>query len=457
MQEQHGIYITLVSKLYPMSATSFKRVVIIGGGFAGIELAKSLSKEIFEVYLIDKNNYHTFQPLLYQVATSALEAEAIAYPIRKLFKGKKNLYFRLGEVTHVDTDNKVVEFGKESISYDYLVVATGAVTNFFDNEGLSLSAMSMKSAIEALDLRSLVLQSFERALANNNPRKRQGLMNFVIAGAGPTGVELAGALGELKQKVLPKDYPELDINLMNIYLVQSGDRVLPLLSPKSSDRAQKYLEKLGVTVVLNTRVLDYHGDYVQTNTEEDIIAKTLIWTAGVKGSPIDQMNNQVITKGNRISVDAYNRLIGQDNVFAIGDVACMELEDYPSGHPMVAPVAMQQGKHLAKNLKRIEKNQPLLPFQYKDKGAMATVGKNKAVVEIGKMKIGGALAWFIWMAVHLMSLVGFRNKLVTFFNWTKNYFNSDRGMRLILSKTDIVEEKREKLRQWRKSLASAKE
>ncbi|MCC5922293.1 MAG: NAD(P)/FAD-dependent oxidoreductase [Crocinitomicaceae bacterium] len=436
-----------------MSVKKLKRVVIIGGGFAGIELAKSLCKKVFEVYLVDKNNYHTFQPLLYQVATSALEAEAIAYPIRKLFKGKKNLYFRLGEVTHVDTTKNIVLLGKESLEYDYLVVATGAVTNFFGNEGLSLSAMSMKSAIEALDLRSLVLQSFERALANNNPRKRQGLMNFVIAGAGPTGVELAGALGELKQKVLPKDYPELDINQMNIYLVQSGDRVLPMLSPKSSQRAQKYLEQLGVTVVLNTRVLDYHGDYVQTNTDEDIIAKTLIWTAGVKGNPIAHMNGSTtVTKGNRISVDVYNRVIGLGNVFAIGDVASMQLEDFPSGHPMVAPVAMQQGVHLARNLKNLETNQLTTPFKYKDKGAMATVGKNKAVVEIGKMKLGGVLAWFIWMAVHLMSLVGFRNKLVTFFNWTKNYFNSDRGMRLILSKGDIIEERRERVRRWRKSL-----
>lgn len=438
-----------------MSLKQLKRVVIIGGGFAGIELAKSLSKDIFEVYLIDKNNYHTFQPLLYQVATSALEAEAIAYPIRKLFKGKKNLYFRLGEVSNVDTNENFVELGKERLSYDYLVVATGAVTNFFGNEGLSLSAMSMKSAIEALDLRSLVLQSFERALANNNPRKRQGLMNFVIAGAGPTGVELAGALGELKQKVLPEDYPELDLNLMNIYLVQSGSRVLPMLSEKSSERAKKYLEKLGVTVVLNTRVLDYHGDYVQTNKEEDIIAKTLIWTAGVKGNPIEGMTGQLITKANRIAVDAFNKIKDLNNVFAIGDVACMEQDGYPSGHPMVAPVAMQQGKHLAKNLKKMETNQELIPFSYKDKGAMATVGKNKAVVEIGKMKIGGVLAWFIWMAIHLMSLVGFRNKLVTFFNWTKNYFNSDRGMRLILSKTDVLEERREKLRKWRKSLIKA--
>lgn len=426
------------------------RVVVIGGGFGGIQVAKKLAKKDFQVVIIDKNNYHIFQPLLYQVATSVLEAESIAYPIRKIFKRSGNVYFRQGEVTAIQPENNTIELGNDEMEYDHLVIASGAKTNFFGNEGLTISAMPMKNVLEALDLRSMILQNFEKTLRNSNERKRQGMMNIVIAGAGPTGVELAGALGELKQHVLPKDYPELDFDQMNVYIVQSGDRVLPMLSEKSSARAKKYLEKLGVTVVLNTRVLDFFGDYVQTNTDQDIIARTLIWTAGVIGNPVEGLGSESVNRGGRIEVDEFNRVKGYENIYAIGDVASMVSEDYPRGHPMVAPAAMQQGSHLAKNLIRSINNKPKIPFKYKDKGAMATVGKNKAVVEMKKMKLGGSPAWFIWMAVHLMSLVGFRNKMITFFNWTKNYFNSDRGMRLIITKFDLYEQKRKRKKQWQK-------
>ncbi|MDX1652465.1 MAG: NAD(P)/FAD-dependent oxidoreductase [Brumimicrobium sp.] len=424
------------------------RVVIVGGGFGGIQLAKTLSGKDFQVIIIDKNNYHTFQPLLYQVATSVLEAESIAYPIRKIFKRANNVYFRLGEVTRVIPEENKLILGSDELYYDHLVIATGAKTNFFGNEGLTISAMPMKEILEALDLRSMILQNFEKTLRNSNERKRQGMMNIVIAGAGPTGVELAGALGELKEHVLPKDFPELDFKQMNIYLVQSGDRVLPALSEKSSERAKKYLEKLGVDVVLNTRVLDFFGDYVQTNTGNDIIARTLIWTAGVIGNPIEGMEDKIVG-GGRIQVDHFNRIEGTKNIYAIGDVAGMCSEELPMGHPMVAPAAIQQGKNLGKNLLRQLKGKPMKPFRYKDKGAMATVGKNKAVVEVGSTKLGGTFAWFIWMAVHLMSLVGFRNRLVTFFNWTKNYFSSDRGMRLIINKFDLHEEKKERKKRWK--------
>jgi NADH dehydrogenase len=427
-----------------------KRVVIIGGGFGGIEIAKTLMNKSIQVVIVDKNNYHTFQPLLYQVATSVLEAESIAYPIRKIFSKSKNVFFRLGEVTKVDYNENKILFGNDELFYDYLVVATGAKTNFFGNEGLTISAMPMKSILEALDLRSMILQNFEHALLNANERKRQGMMNIVIAGAGPTGVELAGALGELKLKVFPKDYPEIDLSLMNIYIVQSGNRVLPMLSEKSSEKAKKYLESLGVTVVLDTRVLDFFGDYVQTDTGQDIIARTLIWTAGVIGNPVEGLGAEAVNKGGRIEVDEYNRVKGYANVYAVGDVASMSTPAFPKGHPMVAPAAMQQGKQLAKNLLLDIENKPMKPFQYKDKGAMATVGKNKAVVEIGKMKFGGSPAWFVWMVVHLMSLVGFRNKLVTLFNWTKNYFNSDRGIRLIITPFDLYEEKRKRKKQLAK-------
>ncbi|KJS06390.1 MAG: NADH dehydrogenase [Flavobacteriales bacterium BRH_c54] len=420
------------------------RVVIIGGGFAGVELAKSLKNSGYQIVMLDKHNYHAFQPLLYQVATSALEADSIAFPLRKIFKGYKDFYFRMAEVNDVIPEENLVISSINEIAYDYLIIATGSKTNFMNNEGLTISSMPMKSIPEALNLRSLIFQNFEKALVITNERKRQGLMNFVIAGAGPTGVELAGALGELKSHILPKDYPELDFSMMQIYLIQSSDRVLPALSLSSSEKAQRYLEKLGVKVVLNTRVLDYFGDYVQTNTEEDFVAKTLIWTAGVVGAPINGLDAKSIVRGNRIEVDEFNRVKGCKNIFAIGDVAAMITEKNPMGHPMVAPVAIQQGKWVGKNLKRINQKKEMSPFVYHDKGAMATIGKNKAVVELGKMKFGGAFAWYVWMFVHLMSLVGFRNRVIVFFNWARNYFNSDRGMRLIIIPFKLSKVKRQR-------------
>ncbi len=428
------------------------RIVIIGGGFGGIQVAKALKNKDVQVVIVDKNNYHTFQPLMYQVATSSLEAESIAYPIRKIFNSSKNFFFRLGEVTNVDIEKKLIEFGNDTLLYDYLVIASGAKTNFYNNEGLIISAMTMKSILESLDLRTMLLQNFERALLINNERKKQGMLNVVIAGAGPTGVELAGALGELKRSVFPKDYPELDLKKMNIYLVQSGDRVLPMLSPKLSEKAKKYLENIGVTVVLNTKVLDFFGDYVQTSTGEDIIAKTLIWTAGVKGNPIKGLPAEAINKSGRIEVDEFNQVKGLKDIFAIGDVACMESVGYPKGHPQVAQVAIQQGKRLGKNLiNKICSNKPFVAFQYKNKGAMATVGKNRALVEIGNLKVGGFVAWFIWMVVHLMSLIGFRNKVVTLLNWMKKYFSSDSGMRLIITNFDLQKEKRKRRKEFENS------
>jgi NADH dehydrogenase len=350
----------------------------------------------------------------------------------------------MGEVKQIIPDQKKLIVDNDEIFYDYLVMATGAKTNYFGNEGLTVSAMPMKAVSEALDLRSMILQNFEKTLMISNERKKQSYMNFVIAGAGPTGVELAGALGEMKLKIFPKDYPELDLSKMNIYLVQSGDRVLPMFSPKSSERTKKYLEKLGVTVVLNTRVLDYHGDYVQTNTGQDLIARTLIWTAGVTGAPVDGVYVDAVNKVGRYEVDEFNRIKGYEEIFAIGDVACMRTKDYPNGHPQVAPGAIQQGLHLKKNLLNIIDKKPLIPFKYRDKGAMATVGKNKAVVEVGKLKIGGFMAWAMWMFVHLMSLVGFSNRFIIFIQWTKNYFSSDRGVRIIIREFNLMEQKRKR-------------
>lgn len=424
------------------------RIVIIGGGFGGVSFAKKLKNTDYQVVLIDKNNYHTFQPLLYQVATSALESDSIAYPIRKIFNKCKNVFFRMGDVEHLDVDKKELFFQNgDNMEYDYLVIATGAKTNYLNNEGLTISSMPMKNINEALDIRSMVLQNFEKSLRMTNERKIQGMMNIVIAGAGPTGVELAGALGEFKTKIFHKDFQELDRDKMNIYLVQSGNRVLPMLSEKSSRKAEKYLKKLGVEVILNTRVQDFFGDYVQTNTDRDLIARTLIWTAGVIGNPINGLENHIITKNGRILVDEFNQVKGRDDIFAVGDVACMESEKYPRGHPMVAPPAMQQGKHLAKNFKRKLKKKPLKPFKYVDKGAMATVGKNKALVEVGKLRFSGFFAWITWMMLHLLYLVGFRNKFITLMNWAGNYFNSDRGLRLIITPFDLYEKKRKRKKQ----------
>jgi NADH dehydrogenase len=433
--------------------TNQKRVVIIGAGFGGIQLAKELKNSPFQVVLIDKNNFHCFQPLMYQVATSRLDAESVIHPIRNIFRKQKNFNFRMAETKEVVTVENKIRFGKRVLYYDYLVVATGAKTNFRKNEGLIVSAMPMKNINEALELRSLILQNFEDALMINNERKRQGLLNIVIAGAGPTGVELAGAIGELKQKVLPKDYPSIDFAKMNIYLVQSRDRVLPALSEKSSEAVKTYLEKLGVTIVFNTRVLDFFGDYVSTN-KDDIIARTLIWTAGVEGAPIPGLNKDCSAPGNRIATDECNKVIGYQNVFAIGDVAAIINEETPRGHPMVAPVAMQQGKLLAKNLVAINKGLTTKSFQYKDKGSMATVGKNKAVVEIGKIQLKGTFAWIVWMAVHLMSLVGFTSKFIALFRWIKDYFSNDRSMRTILTPFVLADAKRKRRQKMQDEIES---
>ncbi len=425
------------------------RVVIIGGGFAGLELAKQLRNNDVQVIILDKNNFHTFQPLLYQVATAALGSDSIAYSLRQIFRNSKNVFFRMGEVSQIITDENLLTIDNDTLHYDYLVIATGAKTNFFGNEGLMVSAMPMKTVAEALDLRSLILQNFEKILMISNERKKQSFMNFVIAGAGPTGVELAGALGELKLNIFPGDYPELDLSKMNIYLVQSGDRVLPSFSPESSAKAKKYLEQLGVTIVLNTKVLDFSGDYVQTSTGQDLIARTLIWTAGVTGNPVRMgFDPLVINKGERYKVNEYNIINGYKNIFAIGDVAASETKKYPGGLPQVAPAAMQQGKHLAGNILRLINNVPLVPFNYKDKGSLATIGKNKAVVEIGFLHLGGVIAWFAWMAIHLISLVGFRSKMVTFVNWVRDYFSPGRDMRIIIRGFDLFEAKRKRKKEF---------
>lgn len=408
------------------------RIVIVGGGFGGIELAKRLKNKPFQVVMLDKHNYHTFQPLLYQVATGGLEAESIAFPLRKIFKGQKNLTFRVTKVTNIDAEKNCLKTDIGDISYDYLVLATGSTSNFFGNKEIEQNSMPMKSIPEALDLRSLILQNFEKSLIETDVIKKHALLNFVVVGGGPTGVETSGAIAELKKHVIPNDYPEMDLNKINIYLVENSPELLGPMSPQAQVKSKEFLIKMGVQVMNQTRVLGYDGLTLTLQDKDPIMASTVIWSAGVKGELVAGLDRAEIVRGGRLKTDRQNLIVGYQNIYAIGDVASIINEETPNGHPGVAPVAIQQGHHLAKNLVKIIENKPLEPFKYFDKGSMATVGRNKAVVDIGKIRFQGVFAWFTWMFVHLMSLVGFRNKIIVFVNWLWSYFSYDRGTRLII-------------------------
>ncbi len=413
--------------------SSFPRVIVIGGGFGGIALAKKLCKKEVQVVLIDKHNYHTFQPLLYQVSTGGLEPDSIAYPIRKVLQGYPNFYFRLAEVRRINPDKQMLQTNIGEIDYDYLVVATGSETNFFGNKNIETKGMAMKSIPQSLNLRSLILENFEQALLTDDLHERDALMNFVIVGGGPTGVELAGALAEIKKGILPKDYPDLDTRRAQINLIQGSDRILPAMSEIASRKAEGFLENLGVNVWKNIRVMDYDGKHVSTNTDTSFESETLVWAAGVKAACIDGLDaKELLCRGGRLRVNQFHQVEGFKEVFAIGDVAQMETEAFPHGHPMMAQPAMQQGENLGENLVRIVENKPLKPFVYKDKGSMATVGRNKAVVDLPKFKFQGVFAWFVWMFVHLYFLIGFRNRVVVFINWVYNYIRFDREARLII-------------------------
>jgi len=413
--------------------TSFPRVVIVGGGFAGLALAKGLEKKDIQVVLIDKHNYHTFQPLLYQVATGGLEPDSIAFPIRKLFNNLKYYHFRLAEVLNINPDKKVVETNIGALEYDHLVIATGSKTNFFGNKNIEKHAMEMKSIPQSLNIRSLVLENFEEALLTSNFEERKALMNFVIVGGGPTGVELAGALAEMKKGILPKDYPDLDIRQMQINIIQGSDRLLDAMSNQASKKAEDFLINLGVCVWKNLIVTNYDGELVTTTSDEKFNAATVIWAAGVQGQMIDGLEAEcIVERANRIKVDQYNKVVGYKNVYAIGDIAAMMSEENPRGHGMMAQPALQQGKLLAKNILAEMKGKPLKAFVYNDKGSMATIGRNKAVVDLPNWKFQGVFAWFVWMFVHLFSLIGFRNRAIVFLNWVYNYVRFDRETRLII-------------------------
>ncbi|MCF8273317.1 MAG: NAD(P)/FAD-dependent oxidoreductase [Flavobacteriaceae bacterium] len=413
--------------------TSFPRIVIIGGGFAGISLAKKLSKQEVQVVLLDKHNYHTFQPLLYQVSTGGLEPDSIAYPIRKILKNYTNFHFRLAHVEEIKPLTNEVSTDIGTLKFDYLVIASGSETNYFGNSVIEKHSMAMKSIPQSLNLRSLILENFEEALLTSDLNERNALMNFVIVGAGPTGVELAGALAEIKKGILPKDYPDLDTRSVQINLIQSSDRILKEMSENASKKAEVFLENLGVNIWKNVRVTNYNGKTVTTNSDLTFETATLIWAAGVKGATIKGLDSEAfINRGNRIIVNEFSQIKGCNNIFAIGDVACMESEDFPNGFPMMAQPAIQQGQHLGNNLLRLIEQKPMTPFLYKDKGAMATIGRNKAVVDLKHFKFQGVFAWYVWMFVHLFFLIGFRNRVVVFINWVYNYIRFDREARLII-------------------------
>lgn len=413
------------------------KVVIVGAGFGGLRLARKLNnKPGFEVVLVDRFNYHQFQPLFYQVATAGLDASNISFPLRKVFQKSKNVRIRLAELQQVIPEQNKIITDQEEISYDSLVLATGADTNFFGNTKIEGNAFPMKSTVEALQLRYRLLQNFEKALTETDPDKLQNLMNYVIVGGGPTGVELSGALAEMKKYVLPKDYPELDFSKMNIYLLEGAEKTLSAMSDKSSRQSKKYLEKLGVQVMTNALAKDYDGKKVVLNNGDHISAATMIWAAGIKGNIPDGIDKGLIARGNRIIADRHCQVKGYNNIYAIGDLAYIETQKYPSGHPQVAPVAMQQADLLAGNFKLIERKsnpEKQYEFEYRDKGSMATVGRNLAVVDVPKPKLhfGGFFAWMIWMGLHLMLILGVKNRFFVFSNWLYNYITYDQNLRLI--------------------------
>ena len=412
--------------------TSFPRVIVIGGGFGGIQVAKKLRNKEVQVLVLDQHNYHTFQPLLYQVATGGLEPDSIAFPLRKIFKHHQNIIVRLAMVDLIQPEKKTILTSIGEISYDFLVIATGSKTNFFGNQEIKDNSMPMKSIPEALNLRSLILQNFEEALLKDKPAEQAQLINFVIVGGGPTGVETAGALAELKLHVLPNDYPDLDLSKMQINIIERAPRLLNGMSEQASKRAEEFLIEMGVRVRTNDSVKSYNS--LNATLESGVIINTsnLIWTAGVKAATIAGLDSDLTERGSKLIVDQYNTVIGYEHIFAIGDVCAMQSEDYPNGHPGVAQAAIQQGKNLAHNIINIVNDRPLTAFKFKDLGAMATIGRNKAVVDLPLIRFQGVFAWFVWMFLHLLFLVGFRNKLIVLINWIWNYFSYDNGTRLII-------------------------
>jgi len=412
--------------------TNLPRVVIIGGGFAGLALVEKLKHKEVQVVLFDKNNFHQFQPLFYQVATSALEPDSIVFPFRKQINGYKNVLFRLAEVEEIQPSTNTIITNKGSVHFDYLVLATGTTTNFFGMDNVESHSLGMKDIRDSLNIRHMMLQNLEQAAITCDDKERDALTNFVIVGGGPAGVEMAGALAEFCKYILPKDYPEYPSSIMNIYLIEAIDELLSTMSEKASTKTLKYLKDLDVKVLFNESVSDYDGSIVTTKSGKTILDKNLIWTAGVKGQFPKGIDEKHVVRGNRLKTDSFLMVEGYDNIFAIGDIAAVITEETPKGHPQVAQTAIQQGKYLGNILLKIIKNEGVNPFEYKDKGSLATVGKRRAVADLGKFKFAGYFAWLLWSIVHLLSISGFRNRLMVGFNWAVSYFTYEKSNRLII-------------------------
>ncbi|OOG70134.1 NAD(P)/FAD-dependent oxidoreductase [Algoriphagus sp. A40] len=432
-----------------LPSLNLPKVVIVGGGFAGLKLVLSLRNSGFQIILLDKNNYHQFQPLFYQVATAGLEPSAIAFPLRKIFHGASNMSFRMAEAENVDAKEKRLYTDIGYIDYDYLVLAMGADTNYFGAKNIEYYSSPMKTVSEALYIRNKIISNYERAITIPKMEDRKSLMNMVIVGGGPTGVELAGAMAELRNNVFPKDYPELSFKNMKVVLIEAGPKLLGAMSEQAQKHALKYLQDLGVEVFLSTRVLDYDGKVVSLAEKEPIQTQTLLWAAGIKPNHIAGFDPSQFAGNGRMLVNEFNQLIGSDGVYVLGDQCLLPEGDFPKGHPQVAQVAIQQARNLSKNLFKQKKGQALSPFKYKNHGSMATVGRKLAVVDLPFFSFQGALAWLTWLFVHLMAILGVKNKVFIFLDWSWNYLSFDPSLRLLIKpkyvraseRKELIEEK----------------
>lgn len=408
-----------------------KKIVVIGGGFAGLKFIKNLDEDLFEVLLIDKINHHQFQPLFYQVATSQVEPSSISFPLRNIFRRNQNTQIRITEVLSINPERKFVSTLIGNFYYDYLVIAIGCKTNFFGNENISKNSFTLKTTYDAITIRNHILQTFENVISAHEYEK-ESLLNLVIVGAGPTGVELSGAFAEIKKNVLPKDYPGIDFSRFRIILIEGTKNTLNSMSENARQASRKYLEQMEVDLLMETFVSDYDGKVLTLKDGKQIRTKTVIWAAGVTGNKINGLPDSFYAASNRLKVNRINRIEGSENIFAVGDIALMETPKYPKGHPQLANVAVNQAKNLARNLKKIEQGENTKQFEYEDLGSMATIGRNKAVVDLPFIKFDGYFAWLIWMFLHLMLILGVKNKLIIFINWAWAYVTKDTSLGLIL-------------------------
>lgn len=412
---------------------TYPKVVVVGGGFAGLEVVRGLAGKPYKVLLLDKQNHHCFQPLLYQVATASLGADSIAHPFRRTVGPMPNVAYRMAQVVRVDPERKQVFTNIGAFDFDILILALGSTTNFFGNVAMEHHAMQLKTISQALDIRSDFLQEFEAAIALSDETAMRRRLNFVIVGAGPTGVELAGSLAEIRRTVLKREYREMDSELMRIVLIDGNDRVLRNFSEKASANARRYLEELGVELRLNVQVTGGNEDRIDLSDGSIVETTTVIWAAGVKGVSVPGLEASLNERAVRYTVDRTNALIGNPDIFAIGDCALMSDDPgWPKGHPQVATVAIQQGRHLVRNLTLRANGGPGLPFTYHHKGSMAVIGRRRAVVDMGRRSFGGTLAWLLWMFVHVVQLVSFRNRIMVLVNWAWKYISWKNTIRLII-------------------------